>query len=110
MADVATIFTDFCWDGKKGRYLPEPNSMTWTATFPLPDNNGTLTAQLLQVVKRSDSTPALRLDLTARGLGSAASLQELRPWFEIARAAIVNGFADLTTEEAQVKLWEREDG
>jgi hypothetical protein len=83
--------------------------MNWTATFPLPGDNGTLTAQLLQVVRRSDAAPALRLDLTARGLGKLKSLNELRPWFEVARERIVTGFADLTTEEAQVNLWGRED-
>jgi uncharacterized protein (TIGR04255 family) len=109
MSDVASIFTDFCWKGGKDRVLPEPKAMNWTATFPLPEDNGTLTAQLLQVVKRADAAPALRLDLTARGLGKAKSLNELRPWFEVARKAIVTGFADLTTKEAQARLWGRED-
>jgi uncharacterized protein (TIGR04255 family) len=109
MADVSSIFTDFCWKGGKARVLPDPKAMTWSATFPLPEDNGTLTAQLLQVVKRKDSKPALRLDLTARGLGKAKSLAELRPWFEIARERIVTGFADLTTQEAQHKLWGLED-
>lgn len=109
MADIKEVFKDVCWTRSDSRFLPTPNAMNWTAVFPLPENAGTLTAQLLQILKRGDSTPALRLDLVARGLGSAKTLHDLRPWFDLAREWVVKGFTDLTTTKAQTQLWERED-
>ena len=109
-ADIAEIFKDFCWRNHTRGFLPTPDATTWTSVFPLPDGAGTLTAQLSQVLKRADSTKALRFDLAARGLGNAKTLHELRPWFDLSREWIVKGFADLTTDSAQMKLWERTNG
>jgi uncharacterized protein (TIGR04255 family) len=107
MRDVEHILKDFCWSDT-GRFFSTPKAISWTSTFDMREDSGTLTAKFSQVKRIPEMKPMLRLELTARGKGKATSLNELRPWFDIAHEAIVVGFTDLTTPEAQEKLWERE--
>ena len=107
--DLGRILRDFCWCKDDGRFLPIPKNATWAATFDLPEKAGTLTARLNQITRISDSLPAIRLDLTAQGIGENKSIGGLRPWFDLSRDSIVRGFTDLTTPWAQKELWERED-
>lgn len=109
MADISRIFKDFCWTQSDKRFLNMPTGISWTSAFDLPDKFGTLTAKLLQAARRTDATPILRLDLSAKGINEAKGLSELRPWFDVAHEWIVQGFTDLTTASAQKDLWARED-
>lgn len=107
MSDVDQIIRDFRW-GHADRFFTMPKGLSWTSTFDLRDQAGTLAAKFSQVKRIPELTPMLRLELTARGGDKLSPLEGLRPWFDIAHEAIVMGFTDLTTPEAQDRLWERE--
>lgn len=106
--DIAKIFKDFCWSKDK-EIFPIPKSLTWSCAIDLPDNAGAMSATLSQVTRVGDQNQSIRLELACKGLGGTTSLREMRPWFDLAHEWIVRGFSDLTTPEAQRKLWERED-
>lgn len=111
LSDTEKIFPDFQWrpEGETGqRFLERPKGISWTSTFALPEEMGTLTARLVQVKRLTDSTQALRLEMSAKGIGATTSLRDLASWFDVAHESIVYGFTDLTTVEAQTNLWERE--
>jgi uncharacterized protein (TIGR04255 family) len=104
--DLASIFKDFSWSKDKEMF-PIPKSLSWSCTFDLPENGGTLAARMTQVTRVNDPAVILRLDMVCKGLGNVTSLRESRPWFELAHEWIVRGFSDLTTASAQKELWKR---
>lgn len=108
LEDIGSVMPDVSWRGIKDRFLPAPRGMAWQATFPLPDNKGRLDVKLRSGQKKSDSLPALLLELSAHGLGEDKSLVAVWNWFEVAHEWIVRGFADLTAKEIQNTVWERE--
>jgi len=107
ISDLPEIFRDFLWRGEK-RYLPTPNSEAWHMVFPLPNDQGRLTAKLNQGSRKPDDAKILIFELTARGIGDDKSQDGMRGWFDMAHAHLVRAFADLTTEEAQINLWKRQ--
>lgn len=108
--DLSRVFTDFVWNDKIGRFLPNPVDIAWQTAFPLPEAKGQLTVSLKQATRVDDKIPLLLLELTARGIDESKNTKALRKWFDLARAWIVRGFADLTSSEVQKVCWEREDG
>jgi len=105
--DLPRIFRDFLWDSKD-RYLPDPTNAAWQVVFPLPDKLGALTVKLNQASRKPDDAKVLVFELTARGIGEDRSQIGMREWFNVAHEHIVKGFADLTTNEAQIRLWKRQ--
>ena len=105
--DLPKMFRDFLWTAKE-RYLPSPTSEAWHVVFPLPNGQGRLTAKLNQGSRKPDDAKVLIFELTARGIGDDRSQGGMRRWFDMAHEHIVKGFADLTTEEAQINLWKRQ--
>lgn len=95
-------FVNFYRWEPNGSFLGQPDAFAGTFVLPLRDGAGKLTISLKQGLRRSDGKPVVVLDLTARG---AAGIN-MDDWFHIAHEAIVRGFAEITTEEAQA-LWQR---
>jgi hypothetical protein len=58
---------------------------------------------------KTDNTPILVLNLTARGEPLEGGIEGAFGFFELGRKWIVKGFAELTTAEMH-KVWERIDG
>jgi hypothetical protein len=46
--------------------------------------------------------------MIARGLGESKDRRGIREWFDTAHEWIVRGFADLTTDRIQTKVWRKE--
>ncbi|HEY9785705.1 MAG TPA: TIGR04255 family protein [Candidatus Obscuribacterales bacterium] len=91
-----------------GQFLPAVEGLDWTTTFSLPNDNGRLYVQLRTAVKADEpEKKLLQLNITARGIGQFQKLSDMRLWFDIAHEWIVRGFADLTTDEVQKKIWRR---
>jgi uncharacterized protein (TIGR04255 family) len=88
------------------RFLPDPESYAWRTSYLLPDDRGRLhvAASSARAIETGD--PILKLDITARGIGNAAT-DEMRDWFDMAHEWIVRGFADVTTESMQRNVWGR---
>lgn len=105
--EAAKVFPDFAWRSKRGRFLPNPEAVNIQTNFPLPEKMGRLHATIRTANRRSDSRPMLMLELTARGMPKDASVEKMWQWFDLAREWIVRGFADLTGEEIQEKVWRR---
>jgi uncharacterized protein (TIGR04255 family) len=106
--DVQSVFRDVLWQ-ESPRFLPNPTVINWELRFPLPDKKGRLNAKLSTATRAADNIPIFVLDLTARGIGQSTDRKSIREWFDTAHEWIVCGFADLTTEEVQRNVWEREN-
>jgi uncharacterized protein (TIGR04255 family) len=89
-----------------GRFLPEPVSVHWTSTYPLPNNGGRLYC-IAQSATSATGARIIRLDLAARGIPLDPSEAERQGWFDQAHVWITRGFADVTAEEIQQKVWGR---
>ncbi len=105
LPDPSTIFS--MWRAlPPGSFLPAINGIAWKITFPLPDHQGNLRAEMRPAVRKADRQFLFVLELTARGTPPKRSLDECFGWFELAHEWIVRGFTDLTTEEMH-KRWGR---
>jgi uncharacterized protein (TIGR04255 family) len=105
--DLPTIFSDFVWNQKDGRFLPKPQKVAWHAEFLLPEDKGHLFISLKHAIRTEDKIPLLVLELKTIGIDKSGKKESLRGWFDLAHEWIVRGFSDSTTPEIQ-KIWERE--
>lgn len=107
IADMpGALFRDLGWDQSK-RFLPYPEAFNWRASFQLPSKAGRLHATVRTGKRTKDEAPVIVLDLTARGFFEQPDDSSPTEWFDLAHKWIVNGFVDLTTAEAQERLWGR---
>ena len=106
--DLPKIFSDYVWKKTKKRFLPNPQKVSWSKEFSLPDNKGNLNVSLKQAIRKEDKAALLILELKTRGINESEEKEGFREWFDLAHEWIVRGFTDLTTPKIQ-KIWERED-
>jgi len=96
-----------------GSFLTEPEDAAVRMRFVIPGPKGNPIGRLHAVIqpawKKSDTSPILTLNLTARGLPLGEGTEGAFAFFDLGRNWIVKGFADLTTREMQ-RMWERIDG
>lgn len=98
-------FSNLSFDGT---VLKSPEHVNWRTTFLLPNKLGRLHATIrTNSLRRSDNKPVIFFELTVRGMASDTSDIGRKDWFDLAREWIVRGFTDLTSNEAQEKLWRR---
>lgn len=101
------------WSGLvNASFLPNPEDAGLRMRFVIPDGNGKPLGRLHVVVhpawKKTDNSPILALNLTARGAPIGEGIEGAFAFFELGRRWIVKGFADLTTPEMH-RVWERID-
>jgi hypothetical protein len=109
ISEIGKIFPDFTFKSHHGRFLPQPEDINWRTSFVLPNRAGRLHVIIRQAIEKESNLPILLLELTVRGIGSDRTPEGMWDWFNIARKWIVNGFADLTDEEVQKRIWKREN-
>ncbi len=105
--DLSRIFSDFVWEQRVGRFLPNPSGIVWKTEFPLQEKMGRLAVTLNQATRTEDKVPLFVLELKANGLDNSADKKAFRKWFDAAHEWIVRGFTDITTPEIH-QIWERE--
>lgn len=101
------VLVDHKRDATRERYLPLPEAVNWRTAYSLPDAFGRLYVNARTVYKQSSpSDKAMRLELSARGMGSDDNSMDR--WFAVAHEAITRGFADITDTDVQRASWERQ--
>lgn len=100
LIDLHDIFRDFQYKSE-GRFLGEPENMSWRKTYRLPDDAGRLHVSVRLAISRESKDQLVIMDLTARGFVS----EKIESWFAMAHEWIVKGFADLTSESIQKSIW-----
>ena len=103
----ASLFKDFNWQSSGTRFLSAPAVLTWSATFALPDDMGTLVARVENAKRATDQAPVHQLELNARYVLQNDREVKLKDWIALAHEWIVKGFADLTCEKIQNEQWGR---
>lgn len=108
LEDVFTL-----WSGlASASFLPEPEDAGLHMRFVIPDETGKPIGRLHVVVnpawKKTDNSPILALNLTARGGPIGEGTEGAFAFFDLARKWIVKGFVDLTTPDMH-RAWERID-
>lgn len=114
MNDIGQVFPDFFWRNQspnrnEPRFLPAPEGINWRTSFVLADDIGRLHVHIQKGQLRQEGLPVLRLELTARGIGTNKSLDTMRSWFDVAHKSIVMGFADITDYQVQKNIWRRRE-
>ena len=107
IGEIGKIFPDFCLRSDPSRYLPEPENINWKTTYMLPNREGRMHVTLRNGVLANTNKSVIVLESTVRGIGEDKSKQAMWVWFDNAREWIVKGFADLTGDEVQDKIWKR---
>ncbi len=105
--DMHKVFPDFIWRSINDRFLPRPNGINWQTNVTLPNGAGRLHMNIQNAVRTADKHRVLRLEITARGIGTEKSLDGMQDWFDLAHEWIVRGFADLTDIQIQKNVWRR---
>ncbi len=107
---ASQLLKDFHWENDKNRFLSAPKTISWSAMFPLPENNGELIAKFDEAKLGEESATVLKLELAARHtLPPSSKTSDVNIWFGVAREWIVKGFVDLTSASAQNDLWSRKE-
>jgi len=101
---IGSLFPDLRWRTPTKRYLPAPSHLTWSVGFEFGDA-GRLTAELKPAIRRLDDQALYVLELKATGQAHTQDPTHVAAWFAQAHEWIVRGFADLTSETAQTRLW-----
>lgn len=107
IGDVGQVFPDFNWRTNNERFLAAPEKLLWIATFLLPDNKGRLHTRIGTAERQEDGHPAIKFELTIRGIPDDKSEDEMQAWFDMANEWIVRGFVDLTSSQIQENVWRR---
>ena len=105
--DMLKVFPDFVWRSVKDRFLPHPTVINWQTNVNLPNEAGRLHMNIQNAIRTADKHGVLRLELTARGIGTDQSLDGMQDWFDLAHEWIVRGFADITDIQIQKNVWGR---
>lgn len=110
--DIGKIFPDLAWRSDSKRYLPIPVGGIWTAAFAIPNGMSRLNVRAHPGVRtvKDGKQEVLILELTVNGTVDSTKSVPAREWFDIAHEWIVKGFADLSSMDAQRRLWKRKDG
>jgi len=108
IADLGTVFPDFCFRPQEHRFLPAPEGLNVRASYLLPGGVGRLHATIRSAVRRVDNRPIVLFELTARGIGPTNTLDAIWTWFDLAREWIVRAFTDLTSEHMHKNVWRRQ--
>lgn len=102
IAEIGAVLPDLAWRAVTPRFLPPPDRVQASYTFPLPDGAGQLWVTVRTVRRRQDGELELAMDLTARGAVGAFTADQ---WFDLAHTWIVGAFADLTGRDVQQSAW-----
>jgi len=106
---IGELFPDFPYKSHGKRILPCPEGINFRIRFDLPSQAGRLHVNVRSAELTPTKTPIILLELTARGIGLDKTVEGMWKWFDLAHEWIVYGFADLTSEEVQKKIWKRKD-
>lgn len=99
--------------GAAGGFLPEPEDGQLAFRYRITRDGtdiGRLYVQSTSGQRQADGAPVIQLTMTARGRPMSEGREGVLAFFRLAHQWIVNGFAAVTTEEAQSELWGRIDG
>jgi len=107
LADVSRVFPDFGWRKNPDRLLANPQTINWNTTFALPEDSGRLHISIRSARRKEDGKALIYLESTVRGLGKDASQKGMQEWFSVAHEWMLMGFADITSDEIQRRVWER---
>jgi uncharacterized protein (TIGR04255 family) len=102
------LLKDFQWDSSFKRQ--EPESINLGATFLLENSEGRLHSNF-RTLFGTDGRLIYQWTITVRGCTnprSAMSVEKLRPWMDNANKWIYKQFIEMSTDEAQIKIWGRE--
>jgi uncharacterized protein (TIGR04255 family) len=102
------------WTAAPGRrFLPEAEDGSVRLRFLMRGESGKPVGRLHVIFqpawKKTDNTPIMVMNLTARGAPLGEGIEGAFRFFELGRRWIVKGFAELTTSDMH-KAWERIDG
>ena len=93
-----------------GSFLPEPEDGQMVFRYRIPHEGrdvGRLYVHVLPALSSADRSPVIQLNMVARGAPLGPGRSGVVDFFRLAHVWIVNGFAAVTTDEAQALLWQR---
>jgi len=96
--------------GDPNGFLPEAEDGQLAFRYRIPHGGrdvGRMYVQAVPAVRPADMTPVIQLNLTARGTPLVEGREGMVAFFRLAHEWIVRGFAAVTTEAAQERMWER---
>ena len=100
-------WTDLPSDG----FLPQAEDVALRFRYVIPDDSGRPIGRLHVVFqpawRTADNLPIFTMNLTARGKPLRGGVEGAFAFFDLGRRWIVKGFADLTTQAMQDKIWGR---
>ena len=104
-ADFGAVFApwkDLPADG----FLPALETFRCDGSFEMPDQLGRLRFHTQHLRRSTDEMEVLQIQMIARGRPSSSTDADVLGWIDIGHDWIVNGFIELTTQEAQ-RIWGR---
>jgi uncharacterized protein (TIGR04255 family) len=105
-SDIGNVLRDFTWRSDNHTFLPVPVSHSHTLQFSIPNTPAHLRATIQSAARQPDQNRIIRIDLSVRHPVDKDK-HTLDAAFATAHEWIVRGFTDLTSDQAQNKVWGR---
>lgn len=97
------------WSGTNSdAFLPDPSEVRVAVQYPLPDEAGSLSMELLPGIRPDTGAEAVLLRTSARGWPAQPTHDAVLGFFDVAHEWIVRGFASFTAPSMHQR-WERSD-
>lgn len=102
---AAEKYLSFYTWSQRQHSLESPIALSISLRLPLPEKRGMVFISAKHGTRKSDNKQVLILELTARGTADQSG-GDMRDWFDLAHATLLEGFVELTTAEAH-QVWGR---
>lgn len=105
MSDGLELIAPLAGD-KVSQFLPPPESLSFTAAYLFPEEQGRLHVSVNHALRQLDSKEVLQMRLLARGRPQSSTSESILNLIDTGREWVVRGFADMTTKKAHA-IWGR---
>ncbi len=103
---AGNVLVDHQRDTTRERFLPEPAAFNWLTQYAVTGGMGMLQVHA-QTVAQVGGTPAMRLDVAARGAPATPAEDERLRWFQVAHEWATQGFTDTVVASLLDERWGR---
>jgi len=106
-SQLTELFKGGGWLTQAPDFLGSLTHVNWTNVYALPHGLGHLAVKLLPAKRVQDDKAIVVLELSVHGEVKSSEEESVRSWMDRAHTVIVTGFAGLTSDDAQEKMWGR---
>lgn len=104
-SEIGNVFS-FIKPTSRSGLLVDPETLTWSGSYKLPEGRGRLRVEMSPVFRGRDFKMTLSLTVRAAGAPAGTKTEDAISWFAMAHEWVVKAFDDLT-DPAMHSIWKK---